>query len=119
MSVEDKRKLFRIGIEDLKGYLEKNDLRMAMKVFTEALDFAKATKKGMFWACCYCEEKICDLDSSYMHLSGHLGPLSESFQSIMPIKAPIWAINGVWKPAESTSAADHGTPVCCCRLALY
>ncbi|XP_059430163.1 uncharacterized protein LOC132163809 [Corylus avellana] len=105
MSVEDKRKLFRIGIEDLNGYLEKNDLRMAMKVFTEALDFAKATNKWMFWACCCCEEKLCDLDSSDMHISLHLGPLSESFQSIMPIKAPKWAINGVWKPAESTSAA--------------
>jgi hypothetical protein len=112
MSVKNKRELLRIGIKGLKAYLDKNKLRMAKEVLTEAIDFAKKTKKGtwMFWECCCCKEKLCDKDSPDEHISGHLGVLSESFQSIVPVEAPEWAVNmvenGVWKPVESTSAAE-------------
>jgi hypothetical protein len=112
MSVKQKRKLLRIGIEDLKVYLDKNKFRMAKEVLTEAIDFAKAEKIWRFWACSYCGERVfvSDIDT---HLMDHLGTLSKldsSAVSLLPDGAPEWAIdmveNGVWKPMELISATD-------------
>ena len=44
MSVEKKRELLRIGIEDHKTYLENNNLPMAKEVLVEAIDCVKAEK---------------------------------------------------------------------------
>jgi tetratricopeptide (TPR) repeat protein len=66
MSVKKKRKLLRIGIEDLKVYLDKNKFRMAKEVLTEAIDYAKAEKIWRFWACSYCGERVfvSDIDTA-------------------------------------------------------
>jgi hypothetical protein len=109
MSVENKRELLRIGIEDLKAYLDKNKLRMAKEVLTEAIDYAKAEKLWSFWACYYCGQRVFDSDTD-KHLWDHLGALSESFRSLFPDEAPEWAVNmvenGVWKPVELNCAAE-------------
>jgi hypothetical protein len=112
MSVKKKRKLLRIGIEDLKVYLDKNKFRMAKEVLTEAIDYAKTEKIWRFWACSYCGERVfvSDID---MHLMGHSGTLPTSESSallLLPDEAPEWAVdmveNGVWKPVELISATD-------------
>lgn len=109
MSVENKRELVRIGIEDLKAYLDKNKLRMAKEVLTEAIDYAKAEKIWRFWECSYCGERVLDSVSD-KHLWGHVGTLSKSFLSLLPDGAPESAVkmveSGVWKPVESISATE-------------
>jgi hypothetical protein len=108
MSVESKSKLLRIGIEDLKAYLDKNKLRMAMEVLTQAIDYAKAKKTWKFWVCCRCGERVSESDSDD-HLWDHLATLSSGFLSHSPDEPPEWAVkmveNGVWKPVESICAA--------------
>jgi hypothetical protein len=112
MSVKEKRKLLRIGIEDLKVYLNKNKFRKAKNVLTEAIDYAKVENTWRFWACCYCGDRVLDPDVD-KHLKGHIPTLSmsESCQSLLPVGVPEWAAvdmveNGVWKPVESISAAN-------------
>ncbi|XP_059460236.1 uncharacterized protein LOC132189511 [Corylus avellana] len=110
MSVKEKRKLLRIGIEDLKVYFDKNKFRMAKKLLTEAIDYTKAKKIWRFWACSYCEDRVLDPDIE-KHLMGHIPTLSisDSCQSLLPDGAPEWAIhmvkNGIWKPVELISAS--------------
>jgi hypothetical protein len=55
MSVEIKWVLFRIGIEDLKVYLENNDLPMVKEVLTEAIEYVKVEKIWKICVCCWCE----------------------------------------------------------------
>ncbi|XP_059430915.1 uncharacterized protein LOC132164421 [Corylus avellana] len=109
MSVKEKRKLLRIGIEDLKVYLDKNKFGMAKEVLTEAIDYAKAENIWSFWACSYCRERVIDSDMD-KHLMGHLGTvsISETSLSLLPDGAPKLVVDmvekGVWKPVESISA---------------
>ncbi|XP_059430210.1 uncharacterized protein LOC132163845 [Corylus avellana] len=110
MSVEKKREFLRIGIKDLKAYLDKNDLRMAKEVLTEAIDYSKAKKLWRFWACYCCGERVLDSDFSD-HIWNHLGTLSNSSLWLMPDEAPEIAVddiyeNFVWNPVKLIYVAE-------------
>jgi hypothetical protein len=51
MNVEKKRELLRIVIEDLKVYLENNDLPMTKEVLIEAIDCVKVEKIRKICVC--------------------------------------------------------------------
>jgi hypothetical protein len=110
MSVESKRELLRIGIEELKAHLDKNELGMAKEVFTKAVDYAKESKKWKFWTCCCCGGRFCDVVSTAAHLRKHLGSSSERYPGLVPQRDHEWAVNmvetGVWKPLEVLSDYD-------------
>ncbi|XP_030969186.1 uncharacterized protein LOC115989568 [Quercus lobata] len=85
MSMDQKKDLLRIGIEDLKLHFAKNNSPAAMAVFMQAVEYVKVAKNWKFWTCCCCSERFFDVELNREHIkSVHLGTFSDESQSVMP-----------------------------------
>ncbi|XP_075665146.1 uncharacterized protein LOC142634765 [Castanea sativa] len=85
MSMEQKKDLLRIGIEDLKLHFAKNNSPAAVAVLMQAVEYVKVAKNWKFWTCCCCSERFFDVELNREHIkSVHIGTFSNESQSVMP-----------------------------------
>ncbi|XP_065625829.1 uncharacterized protein LOC111988404 [Quercus suber] len=85
MSMQQKKDLLRIGIEDLKLHFAKNNSPAAVAVLMQAVEYVKVAKNWKFWSCCCCSERFFDVELNGEHIkSVHFGTFSNESQSVMP-----------------------------------
>ena len=84
MSMELKKELLRIRIEDLILHLDKNiKSSNLIETVMDTVEYVKVAKKWKFSMCCCCGLRFLDAKSNAEHLKrAHLGTLSEKLQSI-------------------------------------
>lgn len=101
MTVENKRELLKIGIEEFKAHFDKNKLAKAVSM--EAIEFTKAAKKWRFWTCCCCGDRFPDHNSHAKHIKNdHLGTLPDNLMPKVISEETVGDV--VWKPVDSISA---------------
>uniref|UniRef100_A0A2N9EWE1 C2H2-type domain-containing protein n=1 Tax=Fagus sylvatica TaxID=28930 RepID=A0A2N9EWE1_FAGSY len=113
MSMEAKKELLSVGIEDLNSHFNKNKglAAKAKEVLVEAVECLKVTKNWKFWECCRCGERFLNWESQKEHLEYvHLGTLSEELHSVEPesmthISVQQTINSGNWNPVDMLAAA--------------
>ena len=85
MSMEQKKDLLRIEIEDLKLHFAKNNSPAAVAMLMQGVEYVKVAKNWKFWTCCSCcSERFFDVELNREHIkSVHLGNFSDELHSVM------------------------------------
>ncbi|XP_050289726.1 uncharacterized protein LOC126727862 [Quercus robur] len=110
MTMEQKKDLLRIQIEDLKLHFAKN--KMAMEVMKQAVEYATGAKNWKFSCnaeCCWCGERFFDAKLTGEHMNSvHLGTFSDELDSVRPefLLDSLWDTvqSGKWKPVNVVEA---------------
>ncbi|GAV66724.1 UCH domain-containing protein/DUF629 domain-containing protein/DUF627 domain-containing protein [Cephalotus follicularis] len=109
MSLDMKRDLLRIRVNDLKAHFGSSKDGMANEIISEALGFVATNKTWKFWLCCRCNEKFVDSESHMQHVvQEHMGSLLPKMQEVLPQGVDSeWSdmiINCSWKPLDISAA---------------
>ncbi|GMY34509.1 hypothetical protein FCV25MIE_29751 [Fagus crenata] len=113
MSLEAKKELLSVEIEDLNFHFIKNKalVAKAKEVLAEAVECLKVTKNWKFWECFRCGERFFNWESQKEHLEYmHLGPLSEELHSVEPESMTHISVQQTinsddWNPVDMVAAA--------------
>ncbi|GMY34506.1 hypothetical protein FCV25MIE_29748 [Fagus crenata] len=113
MSLEAKKELLSVEIQDLNFHFIKNKAleAKAKEVLAEAVECLKVTKNWKFWECFHCGQRFFNWESQKEHLEYvHLGTLSEELRSVVPESMTLISVQQTinsdnWNPVDMVAAA--------------